>query len=377
MILSEPLLNNVKEHGRASCANAGLRLVDVSKQYADVVALRNANLDVRPGEFVTLLGPSGSGKTTTLEIIAGFERPSTGQVWIGGKNVTHLSTHKRNLGMVFQGYALFPHMTVFENVAFPLGLRKVRGKDRKRLVERALGIVALEHLADRYPRELSGGQQQRVALARSFVYDPSVLLMDEPLSALDRNLREQMQEELRRIHRELGSTVVYVTHDQEEALSLSDKVVLLRDSCIEQVGTPREIYDRPKTQFAASFLGTSNFIPISGDARAVGDGMYEVVVCDNRKLRGHAPEQLGSKAVVMVRAEDARNQPPTDDYANNMTVKVISKTYLGGHVRCVGKFEDGSDCVFCLNHDNGETANEGEAIDLYWPSSRCIILNSN
>ena len=237
---------------------ATLRLEGVSKRYGQQFALKPTELAVRQGEFLTLLGPSGSGKTTLLSIVAGLVAPDSGDVWIGGARVTGLASHLRDIGMVFQNYALFPHLSVFENIAFPLRMRRLGRAEIARAVQGALELVQLPHLAPRLPGELSGGQQQRIALARCLVYRPSVILMDEPLGALDRRLRESIQQEIKRLHAELGPTILYVTHDQDEALALSDRICLMNHAHIAQVGTPEELYRAPNSVFAAEFLGESN-----------------------------------------------------------------------------------------------------------------------
>src|SRR5882757_10190181 len=237
-----------------------LSLDRVSKHYGTVAALNDVSLSVARGEFLTLLGPSGSGKTTMLMAIAGFVAPTSGRILLNGQPIQHLPPDKRNFGMVFQGYALFPHLTVARNIAFPLEVRGTPKSEIDRKVGDALGLVQLGALADRLPRQLSGGQQQRVALARALVFAPHLLLLDEPLSALDRKLRADMQIELKAFHRKVGLTFIYVTHDQEEALSMSDRVAILRDGKLLQLGAPNELYERPATRFVAEFLGRSNFL---------------------------------------------------------------------------------------------------------------------
>src|SRR5215813_3667788 len=222
-------------------------------------AVDDVSLDVGRGEFVTLLGPSGSGKTTTLLMIAGFESPTSGVIELDGHDLVRSKPYERNIGMVFQNYALFPHMTAAKNVVFPLKMRRFPRRDIEARAQRMLELVGLRRFADRYPRELSGGQQQRVALARGLVFNPDVLLLDEPLGALDKNLREQMQVEIKRIHREVGITMVYVTHDHTEAMTMSDRVAVFRDGRIEQLGSPLAVYDRPANRFVAEFIGDSNF----------------------------------------------------------------------------------------------------------------------
>jgi putative spermidine/putrescine transport system ATP-binding protein len=244
-----------------STPSVRLRISQLGKRYGSFVALAPTDLDVSEGEFLTLLGPSGSGKTTLLSLIAGLTHPDEGQVKIGDLDVTYSAPYERDIGMVFQNYALFPHMTIEENIAFPLKMRKVNGAEARRQVGEALEIVRLPQVAKRYPRELSGGQQQRIALARCMVYRPSIILMDEPLGALDKKLREQMQLEIKRIHRELRTTIVYVTHDQEEAMTMSDRICLMNAGRIEQLGSPSDLYFRPRSLFVADFLGESNLLP--------------------------------------------------------------------------------------------------------------------
>jgi putative spermidine/putrescine transport system ATP-binding protein/spermidine/putrescine transport system ATP-binding protein len=257
--------------------DADVRLDRVRKTFGAVIAVNDVTLDIERGTIFSLLGPSGCGKTTTLRLIAGFEQPSAGEVYIRGKRVTSIAPYRRDFSMVFQSYALFPHLSVAENVAFGLRMRRVPRAERGAAIKEALELVKLGALADRYPRQLSGGQQQRVALARAIVVKPAVLLLDEPLGALDKMLREEMQVELRDLQQRLGITAVFVTHDQEEALTLSDRVAVMRGGVIEQIGAPREIYDRPVSEFVAGFLGASNFLDgqrrrARGCDRRGGDG---------------------------------------------------------------------------------------------------------
>lgn len=239
---------------------AEIRLDGVSKHYPKSIALDDVSLDIRAGEFMTFLGPSGSGKTTTLNLIAGFTELTTGSVTIDGNQMDKVPVHKRELGIVFQHYALFPHLSVLDNVTFPLSQRRVPKSKARELALAALETAGLAGYEDRYPKELSGGQQQRVALARALVFEPRVLLLDEPLGALDKKLREQLQLELRRVHREVGRTFVFVTHDQEEALTLSDRIAVFNAGRIEQVGTSRELYERPASRFVAEFIGESTVV---------------------------------------------------------------------------------------------------------------------
>ncbi|WP_395016263.1 ABC transporter ATP-binding protein [Dongia sp.] len=235
---------------------------DLAKRYGNITVLEQLDLDVAPGEFLTLLGPSGSGKTTLLMILAGFVRANAGSIRIGGEEVIAMPPHKRNIGMVFQNYALFPHMNVFHNIAFPLKQRKLPQAVIAERVKKALDLVKLSELAERRVDQLSGGQRQRIALARAIVFEPKIVLMDEPLSALDKGLREHMQIELRNLHRRLGMTTIYVTHDQREAITMSDRIAVMNQGRIEQLDSPETLYARPATRFVASFVGESNFIPV-------------------------------------------------------------------------------------------------------------------
>jgi putative spermidine/putrescine transport system ATP-binding protein len=265
-------------------SGAELTLVAVSKRFGAVLAVDDISLTVASGEFLTLLGPSGSGKTTTLMMIAGFESATAGEILLGGRRLTHVPPYRRNLGMVFQHYALFPHMTVYDNLAFPLRTRGETRPETDRRVEEALARVRLPGYGTRFPAQLSGGQQQRVALARALVYGPPVLLMDEPLGALDKKLREQMQLEIKHIQRELRLTVIYVTHDQEEALTMSDRIAVMHQGRIVQLGLPEDLYERPANPFVADFIGESNFLEVTvkdvtgGFARTLTDDGLEVVL---------------------------------------------------------------------------------------------------
>ena len=250
--------------GDPAAAAAAVHVSGLRKRYGDVVALAGVDLVIRAGEFFTLLGPSGSGKTTLLRLIAGFERPDGGRIELGGSDVTGVPPYSRNVNTVFQDYALFPHMTVWQNIEYGLRVRRVPKASRREQVDRALDMVRLPGLGDRKPAQLSGGQRQRVALARAIVNEPQVLLLDEPLGALDFKLRQEMQIELQHVQRDVGITFVYVTHDQEEALAMSDRIAVLSNGRIEQIGTPLEVYERPQTDFVAGFIGISNLIERDG-----------------------------------------------------------------------------------------------------------------
>jgi len=285
-------------------SDTDVRLDKVRKTFGAVVAVNDVTLDIARGSIFSLLGPSGCGKTTTLRLIAGFEQPSAGEVYIRGKRVTSIAPYRRDFSMVFQSYALFPHLSVAENVSFGLRMRRVPRGERATAVAGALDLVKLAALADRYPRQLSGGQQQRVALARAIVIKPAVLLLDEPLGALDKMLREEMQVELRGLQQRLGITAVFVTHDQQEALTLSDRVAVMRNGAIEQVGAPREIYDRPVNEFVAGFLGASNFL--DGTVISLDAGIANVETACGRVSVATALAKIGAKVRVAVRPERVR-----------------------------------------------------------------------
>lgn len=313
----------------------GLEISGLTKRYGSVTALDAIDLSVAPGEFMTFLGPSGSGKTTTLNLIAGFAQPDAGSIFMGDRPLVGVPTHQRDIGVVFQNYALFPHMKVESNVAFPLRQRGLAKAEITRQVGEILEIVGLEHLAARYPRELSGGQQQRVALARALVFGPKLLLLDEPLGALDKRLREGLQLEIKRIHREVGVTFVFVTHDQEEALVMSDRIAVFNEGRIEQVAHAKDMYEQPRTLFAAQFLGDSNVITgVLGSASPhsqVVSGDFSVVgpPCD-------AP--LGASVALVLRPEHIAISTPeaaSPTGCNSVPGVVQDTIYLGGRRRVV------------------------------------------
>ena len=320
----------------ARASGARLELRNLSKAFGGVRAVDRVSLDVPAGAFVSLLGPSGSGKTTTLNLIAGFLTADSGDILLDRRSVADVPPHKRNIGMVFQSYSLFPHMTVADNVAFPLRMRtRLTREDARKRVAEMLGLVQLSHLAARYPRQLSGGQQQRVAMARALVSHPSLLLMDEPLGALDKKLREQMQIEIKQVHRSVGTTVVYVTHDQDEALTMSDIVVVMHHSRIAQVGSPRALYEKPANLFVADFLGDSNLLPgriaeVAGTHALVELGNGQVV----RATRGEvaAVAVAGQKTVVLVRPEDMRVGAPSEGQ-DSVSGRIAEVIYHGDSYR--------------------------------------------
>ena len=313
--------------------HAKLSIAGLAKRYGSFVALAPTDLDVAAGEFLTLLGPSGSGKTTLLSMIAGLSVPDDGRLFINGQDVTYGAPYERDIGMVFQNYALFPHMTIAENIAFPLKMRKVDRVAAERRAHEALELVHLPHVAQRFPKELSGGQQQRIALARCLVYKPSIVLMDEPLGALDKKLREHMQLEIKRIHRESGTTIVYVTHDQEEAMTMSDRICLMNGGRIEQLGSPADLYFRPRTSFVADFLGESNLF--RGTVVHAVDGQADVTLEGTEttiRASIHEPMPSGTAVRVMVRPQNimvgSSPQAFTGQVLDTMITGGLTKLYL-------------------------------------------------
>ncbi len=346
---------------------------DLSKHYGPVVALEGATLDLPEGEFLTLLGPSGSGKSTLLMLIAGLVPPTGGDIWIDGRLATYLPANKRDIGVVFQNYALFPHLTVAENIAFPLQMRRVPLADIAAEVKRVLEAVQLPQVASRYPRELSGGQQQRIALARCIVYRPPVILMDEPLGALDRKLRDHMQLEIKDLHRSLGITVLYVTHDQEEAMAMSDRICLMRNGRIEQLGTPDELYFRPRTLFAADFLGESNILDA---ALTVIDG--EPVLQADSGLRIRARDvrvRPGERAKLIIRPESLRLLEASEIADNEAAGVVQESVFTGGVSRHFVRLRAGPTVsVKQLTIGGGATLKQGVEVRVGWSAEHVVVL---
>ena len=355
---------------------AMVELQTVSKNYGDVVALDEVDLAVEEGEFLTLLGPSGSGKTTMLNLIAGMVAPTGGRIYINGQDATDTPPNKRGLGMVFQNYALMPHMTIFENIAFPLRVRKATSAEIRQKVGEVLELVQLADVGGRKPRELSGGQQQRIALARCIVYNPSIILMDEPLGALDKKLREQMQLELKSLHTELGITMLYVTHDQEEALTMSDRIVLLNLGQIEQLGTPDDLYFTPNSVFSADFLGDSNLM----DATVQEGGARTMV----KAASGHdllAHESViagqGGEVKVMVRPENVEIIRDSDgaNFDNRVDGKAIDSIIHGGVIKHYVDIGNDTTMVAQELTRTGRTAiPPGTAVQLGWTADDLLVL---
>ena len=312
-----------------------VKFAGVQKSYdGTTLVVRDLNLDIQGGEFLSLLGPSGSGKTTTLMMLAGFESPTAGEIFLNGKPITKTPPHKRNFGMVFQNYALFPHMTVAANVAYPLSVRKLGQSDSDAKVKRALGMVQMGGMGERYPGQLSGGQQQRVALARALVFDPQLVLMDEPLGALDKQLREHMQIELKALHRQLGLTFVYVTHDQSEALTMSDRVAVFNDGAIQQIDVVTQLYEAPTNRFVAGFVGDNTVF--EGTVSQSDGPNCTVALSGGTLLTGLNVNsaRVASATQACIRPERIVVHPtPTQPCANSIQATVNDVIYFGDHLR--------------------------------------------
>ena len=360
---------------RGESAVPHVEFVGVDKSYdGRNVVVRGLDLEVERGEFLTLLGPSGSGKTTCLMMLAGFEATTAGTIRIGGRPIHDLPPHKRGIGMVFQNYALFPHMTVGGNLAFPLEVRGVEAALRRERVERALSLVQLEGLEDRKPSQLSGGQQQRVAIARALVFEPELVLMDEPLGALDRRLREEMQYEIRRIHSTLGVTVVYVTHDQQEAMTLSDRVAVFHNGMIEQAASPEVLYEEPEKAFVARFIGENN--RLDGVVVSEGDGVCDVDV-DGLRIRamslGLCPP--GARATVVIRPERVAVSALPGRYRNEVETKIDDMIFLGDHLRVHMTVGGCSDFIAKIPNVVGHGAVlPGDTVTVGWAALDCRAL---
>ena len=350
-----------------------LELRDITKSYDAAPVLKGINLVVHRGEFITLLGSSGCGKTTTLRIIAGLTEPDGGQVLLEGHDVVSEPPEKRNVNTVFQSYALFPHMTVGQNVAYALKIRGVKKGEIERRVHAALEMVQMTDSAKKMPAQLSGGQRQRIAIARALINQPKVLLLDEPLGALDLQLRRQMQQELKKLQKQLGTTFIYVTHDQEEAINMSDRIVLLRDGDIEQQGTPNEIYDHPRTSYAAHFVGNANVL--SGHAEH-SDGHAVYLHCESGTMRCHAdglPVEPGMQLTLAVRGENIEIAREPFQSASICGV-VEDNTFTGGMLRIPVRLQDGTEVVITRQGIHFDFA-AGETVFLSWPADAAVPVD--
>lgn len=351
---------------------------NVSKRYDDrqPLVVDNLNLDIYQGEFLTLLGASGSGKTTCLMMLAGFQTPTQGVISVRGRPMQDLPPHKRDIGVVFQHYALFPHMTVGENLAFPLQVRRLgSGKIRDR-VQQVLRMTRLEGLESRLPAALSGGQQQRVAIARALTFEPSLILMDEPLGALDRRLREDMQYEIRQMQRDLGITMLYVTHDQEESMIMSDRIAVFNQGCIEQVDSPEILYEEPEKKFVARFIGENNLLP--GRVISIKKDICSVAV-DDKIIKGLqiAPCEVDSRVSLVIRPERIGVNPAPGLYSNEVQGRLIYKGFLGDHLHLRMSVCGHSDFIVKIPNTVGHGAVlEGDLITLGWSQTDCRVLEA-
>jgi len=348
--------------------DAFLLFTNVKKTYDHkTLVVENFNLNVSKGEFITLLGPSGSGKTTCLMMLAGFEDVTSGKILINGRDVTSIAPYARNIGMVFQQYALFPHMTISENLAYPLKVRKMPGDEIRAKVEQYLTLVELQAFGGRYPGQLSGGQRQRVALARALIFAPDIVLMDEPLGALDKKLREQMQFEIKRLHEQLGFTVIYVTHDQTEALTMSDRIAVFNDGVVQQCAPPHVLYERPANLFVADFIGESNKLP--GVIESVGDEHVEVRLDDGglvSALKANCT-QIGQPTIVSVRPEKLNITDRIDGNGNLVIAYFVTRHYVGECIRYHFKTPDGNELVVkSLNDSSAPHLDFRQTVALTW-----------
>jgi putative spermidine/putrescine transport system ATP-binding protein len=351
---------------------------EVQKSYdGESLVVKNLNLEVARGEFLTMLGPSGSGKTTCLMMLAGFEPATHGEIYLNEQPINNVPPHKRGIGMVFQNYALFPHMTVAENLAFPLEVRKMQKSDIEAKVNRALDMVRLGEFGGRRPGQLSGGQQQRVAVARALVFEPDLVLMDEPLGALDKNLREEMQYEIKHIHESLGVSVVYVTHDQSEALTMSNRIAVFDDGIIQQLAPPDDLYERPVNAFVAYFIGENNRLygkvtDIDGDRCRVDlDGGGEVMAL---KVNVDA---VGNRTTLSLRPERVVVNPNGQDVENVFTGKVEELIYLGDHIRTRMKVAGNDEFIVKVPNALGHAAlSEGAEVSIGWAAEDCRALDA-
>lgn len=355
--------------------STSLEMKNIQKFYGPLHVVKDFDLHIQPGEFVTFLGPSGSGKTTALKMIAGFETPTSGDIFLGARSIVDLPAYERGIGMVFQNYALFPHMTVAENVAFPLTVRKAPRAEAEDKVAKALELVKMEQYGGRYPNQLSGGQQQRIALARAIVFNPSILLMDEPLGALDRNLREHMKIEIMRIQKELNMTVVFVTHDQDEALTMSDRIAVINEGRLVQVDDSRNLYRKPKNRFVASFVGESNMIPCRVEQQQGGAGKvtFAGASLGMAQLSG---QKVGDEGWLFVRPEHVEIALASDtgDVNNSLKGIVENALFLGEmtryHIRC------GAETITVKRQNRGQPHFAGGTpVTVSWKADDCVMLN--
>ncbi|WP_338021133.1 ABC transporter ATP-binding protein [Bacillus piscicola] len=350
-----------------------VRLENVSKKFGNTYAVEQLNLDIKTGEFLTLLGPSGCGKTTTLRMIAGFEKPNEGNIWINGEKVDKVEPYNREVNTVFQSYSLFPHMTVAENVAFGLKMKKVSKQEIAKRVKEALELVQLANFADRKPKKLSGGQQQRIAIARAIVNNPQVLLLDEPLGALDLKLRKQMQLELKQLQEELGMTFIYVTHDQEEALTMSDRIVIMNQGKIEQMGLPDEIYEKPATKFVADFIGETNLF--EGTVMDANPS-FATMKCGGRHISipNTGNFSKNERVYMSIRPEKIHVSAQAGEEDNLLSATLKDEIYIGSVTKIIGEFPDGQKVIAHGSRDILKSCTRGDQLYLHWEPADSVVF---
>ena len=349
----------------------------VQKSYdGEILVIKDLNLDIERGEFITMLGPSGSGKTTCLMMLAGFEPATHGEIFLNDEPINNVPPHKRGIGMVFQNYALFPHMTVAENLAFPLEVRGMSKSDVETRVRRALDMVQLGGFEDRRPGQLSGGQQQRVAVSRALVFDPQLVLMDEPLGALDKQLREQMQYEIKHIHESLGVSIVYVTHDQSEALTMSNRIAVFNDGVIQQLAGPEDLYEKPENAFVAQFIGENN--KLTGLVRQIENGNCLIELDDGSEVKALPVNisQVGERTSLSLRPERVEVNPPEGKFPNVFEGRVEELIYLGDHIRTRATVCGHDDFIVKVPNTSGHVAlQEGATVKFGWMAEDCRALD--
>jgi putative spermidine/putrescine transport system ATP-binding protein len=358
--------------------DAYVRFADVQKSYdGETLVVKNLNLEVWRGEFLTLLGPSGSGKTTCLMMLAGFETATHGQIILDGEPINNVAPHHRGIGMVFQNYALFPHMSIFENVAFPLEVRNIPKAEIEQRVKKTLDMVRMSEFGSRRPAQLSGGQQQRVAVARALVFEPKLVLMDEPLGALDKNLREEMQYEIKHLHENLEVTVVYVTHDQGEALTMSNRIAVINDGIIQQLAPPEELYERPQNAFVSNFIGENN--TLIGTVREMNGDVCTIEVAQAQMIQALTVnvEGIGRPSTLSLRPERVTVNPEAGSLPNIVDARVEELIYLGDHIRTRASVCGRDDFIIKMpNSADHARLNPGDSIRVGWLAEDCLALDA-